>query len=51
MSFQDNISDFIDELLDGYEPPKIRDKKAIHELVSGTNVFERHEVVLLDTPL
>ena len=49
--FENRIEDFLQELLDGYTPLKIRGDKIIRDAILGHNVFYTHEVNLIDSPL
>lgn len=49
--FENRIEDFLQELLDGYTPLKIRGDKIIRDAILGHNVFHPHEVNLIDSPL
>jgi len=49
--FENRVEDFLQELLDGYTPLKIRGDKIIRDAILGHNVFYTHEVNLLDSPL
>jgi HD superfamily phosphohydrolase len=51
MTLKDNIEAWVEETLQDYHPQRIRDRKAIHDAVLGTNLFYEHEIVILDTPL
>ncbi len=49
--FENRIEDFLQGLLEGYVPLKIRGDKIIRDAILGHNVFYRHEVNLIDSPL
>lgn len=49
--FEKRIEDFLKELLNGYKPSKIRGDKIIRDAILGHNIFYRHEVNLIDSPL
>jgi len=49
--FEERIEDFLEELLSGYRPLKIRGDKIIRDAILGHNVFYRYEVNLIDSPL
>lgn len=45
------IEAVVEEILDGYKPTKLYDDKVIRGSVFGFNVFFRHEINVLDSPL
>jgi len=49
--FEDRVEDFVQELLEGYVPLKIRGDKIVRDAILGHNVFYPHEVNLIDSPL
>ncbi len=49
--FENRIEAFLQELLDGYTPLKIRGDKIIRDAILGHNVFYPHEINLIDSPL
>lgn len=49
--FETRIEDFVQELLEGYTPLKIRGDKIIRDAILGHNLFYQHEVNLIDSPL
>jgi len=49
--FENRVEDFLQELLDGYTPLKIRGDKIIRDAILGHNVFYPHEINLIDSPL
>ncbi len=49
--FEERIEEFLRELLNGYKPLKIRGDKIIRDAILGHNVFYRHEVNLIDSPI
>lgn len=51
MSLQDEINKFVGKIFDGFATKKVRAQKAIHERVWGTNIYSKHEIAMLDTPL
>ena len=52
MRLEDRVEQYVATVLREYQhPPEVRDAKAIHEPLLGTNIFYRHEVAVLDTPL
>lgn len=48
---QRNINDWLTEILEGYKPRHIRDRKVIRDAVFGFNIFHKHEINILDNPL
>jgi len=49
--FERRVEDFVQELLNGYTPLKIRGDKIIRDAILGHNVFYPHEINLIDSPL
>jgi HD superfamily phosphohydrolase len=49
--FENRVEDFLQELLEGYTPLKIRGDKIIRDAILGHNVFYTHEINLIDSPL
>lgn len=49
--FENRVEDFLQELLDGYTPLKIRGDKIIRDAILGHNVFYPYEINLIDSPL
>lgn len=50
MTLKSRIEEFVqDQLPTG--PPEVRDRKVIHDSVWGSNIFYRHEMAVIDTPL
>lgn len=50
MSLEDEVNNFVRDVLANFSPQQVRDRKIIHDPIHGTSIFERHEVALLDTP-
>lgn len=51
MKLDEAIDAWVTELFDGYKPLEVNDNKVIHDPILGTNLFYRHEIALLDSPL
>ncbi|MFC1613430.1 HD domain-containing protein, partial [Patescibacteria group bacterium] len=51
MDLEVEVNKFVETILANYKVKKVRDQKAIHERVWGTNLYLKHEIALLDTPL
>lgn len=49
--FKERIEKFVCELFLVYKPRKIKDRKVIHEAISGSNIFFEHEIAIIDSPL
>lgn len=49
--FEERIEKFVCELFLVYKPRKIKDRKVIHESISGSNIFFEHEIAIIDSPL
>ncbi|MEW6409672.1 MAG: HD domain-containing protein [Nitrospirota bacterium] len=50
-SLRNRINEFVNNIFQGYKPTKVRDSKAIHESLWGTNIYRKHEIAVLDCPL
>lgn len=50
-SFVDEIEEYVGSLLQRYEPQKIIERKVVHDPTLGSNIFEPHEVALIDLPI
>jgi len=51
MDIKDRINDWVNDLLGSYEPELVKQVKAIHGAVLGTNLFYEHEIAVIDSPL
>jgi len=49
-SFIDEIEEYIKSLLKNYKPQKIAERKVIHDPILGSNIFEPHEIAIIDSP-
>ncbi|MHB8085375.1 MAG: HD domain-containing protein [Dehalococcoidia bacterium] len=49
-SLINDVDNFVKELISGYKPQKITERKVIHDPILGSNIFEPHEVALIDSP-
>jgi len=50
-TFSENIDKWLEELLCKYKPIEIKDDKVIRDAVYGFNLFYKHEVNIIDSPL
>lgn len=50
MTLENDVNIYVKEALDRFPHELIRDKKIIHDPIHGTNIFDRHEVALIDGP-
>lgn len=51
MGLQEEVNDFVKNLLESYEPAKVSKPKGIHDAIWGTNIYYAHEIAVLDSPL
>jgi HD superfamily phosphohydrolase len=51
LTLEERINTFVEDTLSDFIPNPVRDQKVIHERVWGTNLYLRHEIAMLDTPL
>ncbi len=50
-TFSKEIDEWVDEVLHGYIPTEIKDDKVIRDAVYGFNLFYKHEINIIDSPL
>lgn len=51
VDFTNKLEAIVERILDGYEPRKVTDDKIIRDAVWGFNVFQKHEINIIDSPL
>ncbi|MBM3157162.1 MAG: HD domain-containing protein [Chloroflexi bacterium] len=49
-SLTDDVEEFVKTLITWHTSQKVAEKKVIHDPILGTNVFEPHEIALIDLP-
>lgn len=50
-SLKDKIEKYVTNSLCRYKPSVIEAPKVIHEAITGSNLFQPHEIALLDLPI
>jgi len=49
--FESSINKFVATILDGYKPRKVFDDKIIRDAIFGFNIFYKHEINVIDSPV